>query len=260
MRHTVFLVGTQTEADDKYITVQFADKSSKFVYPGEFEMFIQTERLEEEDIKIIKQIIKSKQKYDERVDTNIKKLEKKQEGKCLDPDKSSQYKCVVDGHTITLAQDGLCSLKIIEKYSDNIASDYELIRKDMFDCLVWPRHQMSINQMRYTKYRDRMDLLLIDIEKFYRIISSKKNITYDDVQEEINAKCGLGRTFLFPNTFFWLCSFGSFNGFIERRRFQAFVDEQNGQFKAVKWTDTDKFEDYYVVLINKVKKYKELCK
>lgn len=38
--HIVFGVGVVTEFDGKYVTVQFADKSCKFIYPDVFEKFI----------------------------------------------------------------------------------------------------------------------------------------------------------------------------------------------------------------------------
>lgn len=41
VKHTGALgVGTVTEQDDKYITVQFAGKTSKFMYPAAFEKFL----------------------------------------------------------------------------------------------------------------------------------------------------------------------------------------------------------------------------
>lgn len=43
VKHAVFGVGTVTEADDKYVTVQFAEKNSKFIYPDAFEKFIKAE-------------------------------------------------------------------------------------------------------------------------------------------------------------------------------------------------------------------------
>jgi hypothetical protein len=43
VKHTVLGVGTVTKFDGKYITIQFADKSSKFVYPDAFEKFIKAE-------------------------------------------------------------------------------------------------------------------------------------------------------------------------------------------------------------------------
>jgi len=43
VKHAVFGVGTVTEANDKNVTVQFAEKSCKFVYPDAFEKFIKAE-------------------------------------------------------------------------------------------------------------------------------------------------------------------------------------------------------------------------
>lgn len=43
VKHTVFGVGTVTETGDTYVTVQFAAKRSKFVYPDAFEKFIKAE-------------------------------------------------------------------------------------------------------------------------------------------------------------------------------------------------------------------------
>ena len=43
VKHTVFGVGTITENDGNYITVEFAAKTTKFVYPDAFEKFIKAE-------------------------------------------------------------------------------------------------------------------------------------------------------------------------------------------------------------------------
>ena len=43
VKHTVFGVGTITEKDGNYITVEFAAKTTKFVYPDAFEKFIKAE-------------------------------------------------------------------------------------------------------------------------------------------------------------------------------------------------------------------------
>ena len=40
VKHTVFGVGTITEKGGNYITVEFAAKTTKFVYPDAFEKFI----------------------------------------------------------------------------------------------------------------------------------------------------------------------------------------------------------------------------
>jgi 8-oxo-dGTP diphosphatase len=199
----------------------------------------------------------SKEMYNNIVNENLKKIDEQKVDDCVDPDKATFYECVIDGLTIKLAQDGLCSLNRIKKHSNDVKSDYGCIRKDMFDCMVWPAYAMSINQMRRAKYEDRVDLLLLDIERLYDIVNSKTELT-PLITAKIFEKCGLGRAYLFPNTFYWFRSFGSFNGFVESRKLQAFVDEQNSQFTAVKWTETDKFDDaYYNALLEKVKKHKK---
>lgn len=43
VKHSVFGVGTITEKDSNYITVEFATKTTKFVYPNAFEKFIKAE-------------------------------------------------------------------------------------------------------------------------------------------------------------------------------------------------------------------------
>lgn len=43
VKHTVFGVGTITEKDGNYITVEFAVKTTKFVYPDAFEKFIKAD-------------------------------------------------------------------------------------------------------------------------------------------------------------------------------------------------------------------------
>jgi len=43
VKHAVFGAGTITEKDGNYITVEFAAKTTKFVYPDAFEKFIKAE-------------------------------------------------------------------------------------------------------------------------------------------------------------------------------------------------------------------------
>lgn len=198
----------------------------------------------------------SKEMYNNTVNENLKKIDDQRVDDCADPDKGTLYERQINGLTIKLAQDGLCSLTRITDNSNDVKSDYELIRKDMFDCMVWPAYAMSINQLRSATCGDRVDLLLLDIQKFYNFVNSETQLT-PEITVKIFEKCDLGRAYLFSNTFYWLRSFGSFNGFIESRKLQAFVDKQNSQFTAIKWTDNNKFDKaYYNALLEKVKKYK----
>ena len=43
VKHTVFGAGVITEMEGNYITVEFAAKTTKFVYPDAFEKFIKAD-------------------------------------------------------------------------------------------------------------------------------------------------------------------------------------------------------------------------
>lgn len=196
-------------------------------------------------------------KYNEIVESNIINIENKIE-KYSDPDNYSQYYYEVDNLSIYLSQDGLCGYKKIIDYSENIKEDYLLLHENMFDCLVWPAYAMSINQMRYSKYRDRLDLLLIDIQKLYQIINKDSELTPQLINSIMN-DCELGRAYIFPYTFYWLRHFGSFKEFIEKRNLSVFVSKGNQvSYIAEKWTDSNQFDkEYYNELLTRVKKYKK---
>ncbi|MDD3139097.1 MAG: hypothetical protein PHX08_09010 [Lachnospiraceae bacterium] len=153
------------------------------------------------EVVILKDKLLAEEKYNKKVDNNLKV--NLNDEKYNDPDKSTLYNCNVEGLTICLAQDGLCGIKEIKVHSKNIESDYRLIREGMFDCLVWPAYAMSINQMRSVKYKDRLDLTLIDIQKFYAFVKSRTELT-PEMTAKIFMECDLGRAYVFPHTFYWL--------------------------------------------------------
>jgi hypothetical protein len=66
VNHISFDVGTVIEFDGKYITVQFADKSSKFVYPDVFVKFIKAEDSAVQEA-IMNDIFAAKQAEEERL-------------------------------------------------------------------------------------------------------------------------------------------------------------------------------------------------
>lgn len=123
--------------------------------------------------------------YNKIVDENFKKIEQGKIDDILDPDEETKYSTEIDGISIILSQDGLCSIKKIKKFScdKNIKNDYELIRKNMFNVLYWPAYAMSINTMRSSKYKDRIDLLLNDINLFYKIVDEKTELTTEIVKK-----------------------------------------------------------------------------
>lgn len=47
----------------------------------------------------------------------------------------------------------------------------------MFNVFYWPAYAMSINMIRSSKYKDRVDLLLNDIHAFYEIVDEKTELT-----------------------------------------------------------------------------------
>lgn len=198
------------------------------------------------------------EKYNKAVSNNLDNIESNEYN---DPDKISQYFCEINNLKIYLSQDGLCGYKAIIKHSDDIESDYRLLRENMFDCLVWPAYAMSINQMRYSKFKDRLDLLLIDIQKFYTIINKQKQLT-PEIISQIMDYCEIGRAYIFPHTFYWLQSFNSFDEFISKRNFEAFIDlDTNNNFIAQNWigNDNNTFnQEYYKELLHRVKKYKKI--
>lgn len=176
--------------------------------------------------------------------------------------------------TINMSPDGLCSINKIKdiykeqshEYENNRIIDmYKLLREEMFDCIIWPAYSISINQMRSNKgtFNDRIDLTLIDIQKFYKIVENK-NFSIE-IFNTIMDKCILGRSYLNIMTFSWLCSFKNFNDFIEKRHLQSYVTvtEENNieKYTAEIWTknkNTNEFDsDYFNALCERVRKYKD---
>lgn len=65
VKHPVFGVGTITAQDDKYLTVEFANKTSRFIYPDAFEKFIKAEDPSVQD-EIIRNINDAKVKAEQK--------------------------------------------------------------------------------------------------------------------------------------------------------------------------------------------------
>lgn len=199
---------------------------------------------------------KARNKYNEIVEENINALRIDKKYKPKDPDKYSNYDVKNSGLTISLSQDGICSYKKIEKFSNgDVIKNYMLLRKNMFDCLCWPAYAMSINQMRSARFNDRLDLLFIDLYNFYEIVSENTKIS-EKLIAEIWDKCKLARAYIFPYTFYWLRSFGDFKNFIYSRKLSPFLEEKNG--RPVEWENSGKGFDkeYFGKLLEKVNQYK----
>ena len=177
-----------------------------------------------------------------------------------DPDDYSGRTETIDGLDIYLKQDGLCSLQRIQEFvndKEQVISDYRLIREGMFDVLIWPGYAISINQLRSSTFKDRIDLLLIDIFNFYKVTKEENVITKELVQK-IWDNCKLARAYLYPNTFYWLKSFGDFDGFVRGRKLQSFVTKRDGKPQNwIKDGDVGFTLEYYEELIRRTKKYRK---
>lgn len=85
--------------------------------------------------------------------------------------------------------------------------DFELIRGSRMGHLAFPVQKNSLNQLRGTLLKDRIDYALFDIKLFYA--------------NETNLK--LQKAYDQEATRKWLKSFGSFNQFIDNMRLNYFV-------------------------------------
>ncbi|SKA65680.1 hypothetical protein SAMN02745111_01165 [Eubacterium uniforme] len=149
---------------------------------------------------------------------------------------------------ISLAPDAICGDKTIDKmvslYPDEYErkSLYKLIRDNRFDCLIWPTYAISINQMRYAVYRDRVDLTLMDVERFYNIIEDEAKLgnAFSDVAfDRIEKECRLSKAYLNFHTLAWMCSFKNFSDFVEKRGLKDFVEYDGKKYHATAWAGSD---------------------
>ena len=168
---------------------------------------------------------------------------------------------------ISLAPDAICGDKTIDKmvslYPDEYErkSLYKLIRDDRFDCLIWPTYATSINQMRYAVYRDRVDLTLMDVERFYNIIEDEAklgNAFSEAAFDRIEKECKLSKAYLNFHTLAWMCSFKNFTDFVEKRGLQKFVERKGKKYHATMWAgdgikiDSEDYKKYFEVLVEKL--------
>lgn len=203
---------------------------------------------------------KVKELYDEIVKENLRIILEGNIDDTQDPDVKTKYSIKINDIDILLAQDGLCSVKRIKEFcagdTEKQMQDYKLIRENMFNVLYWPAYAMSINTMRSSKYKDRIDLLLNDIYVFYENVDEKTELQAE-VVKNIWTKCDLARAYIFPNTFYWLRSFGTFDNFIknDQRDLSCFVPEPIGD----PWNNTGNGfnKKYYKELLRRINEYKK---
>ena len=131
--------------------------------------------------------------------------------------KKGNLYCLVDSvgeRKIRLGADIICGRKCLKKcypaFEDWIKA-YELVRSKVSLHFLWPRHKLpTINTLRYSMYRDRIDLTLFDLKKYF---AGEKTLLSPAYEKE--------------TTSIWLSQFQhSFPAFVDRFQLNCFVDEE----------------------------------
>ena len=118
----------------------------------------------------------------------------------------------IRGQSIRLSSDTLVGIKQLAKISlsnSEWLSLYGSIQSNMFLHFAWPVHRVpTINTARYSKFKDRLDLLLVDLSNYYLGKPTLLNNVYNQ-----------------PLTKLWLDSFESFDNFVKVMKLKPFVND-----------------------------------
>lgn len=119
----------------------------------------------------------------------------------------------IDDTEITLSADIICGWKQIYEYTNYdpqiFIEKYDVIRSNKNLHFIWPKNTNSINQRRYSKYKDRIDFLLFDIKSYFEGKQTNMSPSYENQLTKI-----------------WLSQFNNdFKYFVDTMRFQDFVDK-----------------------------------
>ncbi len=143
----------------------------------------------------------------------------------------------VKNENILLSADIICGYPQMISVSDNnyqkFLEIYKILRGNLNLHFLWPKHKApSINTLRYSKYKDRIDCLLYDLKLYFDgNITPMKN-AYDIRETKI-----------------WLSQFANFNDFINKMKLTKFVDDNYNVYDL----SSNKF-----ILLNKVLTRKEI--
>ncbi|AHF08643.1 hypothetical protein [Desulfitobacterium metallireducens] len=148
---------------------------------------------------------------------------------------------------IKLSADAVCGWKQLydlRKGSKEWLHDYEEMRTCTAAYLVWPRHNKpTINTLRYSIFRDRVDYTLFDISKFFgckKIFDGNKN--QEQFEDNVKDNCKLNEAYLNKlGTYNWLMTFNGFEDFIEKMCLIRFV---NSKYKVLNLEDHSVISEY----------------
>lgn len=130
---------------------------------------------------------------------------------------------------ISLGLDCICSWKSLYKFHDKKEEwieDYETIRSNIKSHLIFPRHPDNINTLRGRRLKDRIDLTLFDLKKFYEVSKDKSDEEFRDYLGKLDNKDNeliFLKAYLNNATFLWLRSFSSFIDYCEKNKLKNYL-------------------------------------
>lgn len=133
----------------------------------------------------------------------------------------------VGDQQIRLKADALVGCKELAKIADSNAEWkylYSCVQSDLSLRFLWPVHHVpTINTMRKAKFNGRIDLLLLDLKRYFN-----------------NELCVMQSVYNRDMTRVWLAKFDSFVDFVRQMKLTRFVDKDYQVIDLVTMTD---FED-----------------
>lgn len=139
----------------------------------------------------------------------------------------------IDNEKIILSADVICGRKQLVKINDEMYSkwikDYETIRSKLDLHFIWPRHKLpTINTYRYAIYKDRIDCLLYDLKMYFN-----------------GEKTPMDKAYSNGSTKIWLRKFKDFPDFINKMKFNDYVDDKYNVYDISK--NDGSFIDKYIL-------------
>lgn len=133
----------------------------------------------------------------------------------------------VGDQQIRLKADALVGCKELAKIADNNVEWkhlYSCVQSDLSLHFLWPVHHVpTINTMRKAKFNDRIDLLLLDLKRYFN-----------------NESCVMQSVYGRDMTRIWLTKFDSFVDFVNQMKLRRFVDKD---YQVIDLVTMTVFED-----------------